>query len=83
MFKGWNELKNIAKDDRNAFPHLMGNTYSPEKFLFAHTDYQRTEASYKALVEGLFGDGACNRIDPPKPSWILQVFRIKFLILIK
>lgn len=46
---------------------MLENIYSPEKFRFRHTHIQRTEASYKAFVAGLFGDEAWEHIQvPPK-----------------
>lgn len=44
--------------------------------MFRHTDFQRTEASYKAFVEGLFGDESYINItinSPPKPDMLLMV----------
>lgn len=69
-------MRDLAIVYKNAFPSLIGSAYSPDKFLFQHTNYQRTEGSYKAFVEGLFGEGAYNSfsIDPlPKPSMLLNV----------
>lgn len=45
----------------------MENIYDPEKFLFRYTNTQRTEASYKAFVEGLFGENAYQHIQVPAP----------------
>lgn len=74
--KGWNEMRDLAMVYKAAFPDVIGNSYSPEQFLFRHTDYQRTEGSYKAFAEGLFGEGAYNwfTIHPPvNPSMLLNV----------
>ncbi|KAG4072824.1 hypothetical protein HA402_001613, partial [Bradysia odoriphaga] len=61
---GWNELKDLGKDYRNTFPDLFGNAYSSERLRFDHTTHysNRTEATFKAFVEGLFGDGSYNGI---------------------
>ncbi|XP_037028018.1 multiple inositol polyphosphate phosphatase 1-like [Bradysia coprophila] len=72
---GWNEIRDIALVYKSVFPALIENSYSPAKFLFRHTDYQRTEGSFKAFAEGLFGEGAYNSftIDPPvTPSMLLN-----------
>lgn len=64
---------------KSKFPALIGNSYSAEKFFFQHTDFQRSEASFKAFAEGLFGEGAYNSftIDPlPNPSMLLNVWPI-------
>lgn len=52
---GWNELKNIAIRYQRAFPTLLPSTYSRGKFFFQHTDTQRTQASFRAFADGLFG----------------------------
>lgn len=52
---GWNELETIAMRYQNAFPTLLPKTYDSKKYRFRHTDTQRTEASFRALADGLFG----------------------------
>lgn len=64
--QGWNDLKYLAINYQRIFPNLLENIYAPEKFLFRHTKRQRTEASYKAFVEGLFGDKAYDHIQVPQ-----------------
>lgn len=56
--QGWNDLKYMAIDYQRSFQNLIETRYSKEKFKFGFTNTQRTEASYKAFVEGLFGPGA-------------------------
>lgn len=63
--QGWNDLKYLAKNYQAIFPDILDNIYAQDKFLFRHTKTQRTEASYKAFVEGLFGENAYNHIPPP------------------
>lgn len=48
----------MAIDYQRTFQNLIEPRYSQEKFKFGFTDTQRTEASYKAFIEGLFGSGA-------------------------
>ncbi|KAJ6638015.1 Multiple inositol polyphosphate phosphatase 1 [Pseudolycoriella hygida] len=57
---GWNEIRDLAMVYKSVFPSLIGDSYSAEKFHFRHTDYQRTEGTFKAFAEGLFGEGAYN-----------------------
>lgn len=67
--QGWTDMKYIALNYQRIFPNVLENIYSPEKFLFRHTKRQRTEASYKAFVEGLFGESANEHIKlPPIPE---------------
>lgn len=40
------------------FPEILENVYDQQKYLFKYTSTQRTEASFKAFVEGLFGESA-------------------------
>ncbi|XP_037908515.1 multiple inositol polyphosphate phosphatase 1-like [Hermetia illucens] len=66
--QGWNDLKYMAQDYKNALPELLSQ-YDENEFLFRHTDTQRTEASYKAFVEGLFGPNAYQKVKvTPPPS---------------
>lgn len=69
-------MRDLAAVYKSVFPALIGNSYSAEKFRFRHTDFQRTEGSFKAFAEGLFGEGAYNTftIEPPaKISMLLNV----------
>ena len=52
---GWNELETIAMRYQIAFPTLLPKTYDSTKYRFRHTDAQRTEASFRAFADGLFG----------------------------
>jgi multiple inositol-polyphosphate phosphatase / 2,3-bisphosphoglycerate 3-phosphatase len=56
--QGWNDLKYMAIDYQRTFQHLIEPRYASDKFKFGYTDTQRTEASFKAFVEGLFGPNA-------------------------
>lgn len=40
------------------YPELFESNYTEQNYLFKHTKTQRTEASYKAFVEGLFGENS-------------------------
>lgn len=62
--QGWNDLKGMAEYYKGQYPSLVGE-YGADKFLFKHTNTQRTEASYKAFVDGLFGEGSHDRIPAP------------------
>lgn len=69
-------MKQLATDYKSAFPDLIGENYEADKFLFRHTDFQRSDASYKAFAEGLFGDESYLNItiDPPaSPDLLLMV----------
>lgn len=73
--QGWNELKQLAKDYQRAFPELLENVYSAEKFLFRHTVEQRAQASFGGFADGLFGDAFSTiELDPiPEPDMLLKV----------
>lgn len=51
---GWEELKFTAIRYQRHFPYIWESDYSPSKFSFRHTRAQRTEASFKAFVEGVY-----------------------------
>lgn len=56
--KGWNDMKFLAIHYQRVFPNILENIYDQQKFQFRYTQTQRTEASFKAFVEGLFGENA-------------------------
>ncbi|XP_037908832.1 multiple inositol polyphosphate phosphatase 1-like isoform X2 [Hermetia illucens] len=63
--QGWNDLKGIAEDYKEAYPTLLGREYEPSEYAFHHSGNQRTEASMMAFIEGLFGPGASENISQP------------------
>lgn len=56
-------MKFLGLDYQRTFQNLIDSHYSRDKFKFGYTDTQRTEASYKAFVEGLFGPAADSIIE--------------------
>lgn len=73
---GWNELNNIAMRYQLALPTLLPSTYSREKFLFLHTDTQRTQGSFKAFAERLVGYNEYRQVTPepiPQLDLLLRV----------
>uniref|UniRef100_A0A6B2E6E2 Multiple inositol polyphosphate phosphatase 1 n=1 Tax=Phlebotomus kandelakii TaxID=1109342 RepID=A0A6B2E6E2_9DIPT len=60
--QGWNDLKFLAKHYQRILPNLLPNIYTSDKYLFRHTNIQRTEASFRAFVEGLFGENAYHHV---------------------
>ncbi|XP_059613076.1 multiple inositol polyphosphate phosphatase 1-like [Phlebotomus argentipes] len=60
--QGWNDLKLLAQHYQRIFPNLLPNIYTQDKYLFRHTNIQRTEASFRAFVEGLFGPDAYQHV---------------------
>lgn len=70
-------MQNIARRYQQAFPNILTETYSPERFLFRHTNTERTNTSLRAFATGLFGEaGAQNVIyeDVPDFDWFLRPF---------
>lgn len=62
-------LQNIARRYQEIFPDLLPSTYSPERFLFRHTDSERTNQSARAFATGLFGaTGAGNVVYEEVPE---------------
>jgi len=73
---GWNELQKIAARYQKAFPTLLPATYSPESYFFRHSDTQRTQASFRAFADGLFGDDGHLQVTPgsiPERDLLLRV----------
>lgn len=66
---GWNELQSIATRYQRVFPTLLPKTYSRSKYLFQHSDTQRTQASFRAFADGLFGYNGYQQVAPePIPA---------------
>lgn len=73
---GWNELEGIASRYQRAFPSLLPTTYSHSKYTFQHSDTQRTQASFRAFADGLFGFNAYQVVTPepiPPRDLLLRV----------
>lgn len=69
--QGWNDLKYMAIDYQRTFQKVIETQYSQEKFRFGYTNTQRTEASFKAFFEGLFGPNQMLDIQPETNKSIL------------
>lgn len=54
FLSGWEELKFIAIRYQRSFPLIWESVYNPVKFSFRYSKSQRTEASFKAFVEGFY-----------------------------
>lgn len=67
-YQGWEDMKGIAIRYKRIFPEIFDGVYDSDKYIFRHTDSQRTQASFRAFVEGLFGQDAHLRISPIPPS---------------
>ncbi|XP_055845413.1 multiple inositol polyphosphate phosphatase 1-like isoform X1 [Episyrphus balteatus] len=61
-FQGWEDLKYLAITLQKIFPNIMLKEYDSEHFVFHHTQTQRTEESFKAFAEGLFGPNVYQNI---------------------
>lgn len=77
--QGWNDLKGIAQHYKAQYPGLLGGSYSADKFLFRHTNTQRTQASYQGFVDGLFGDNAHKDIPAPNVPAQDTLLRVSWL----
>ncbi|EAT36389.1 AAEL011510-PA [Aedes aegypti] len=65
--QGWDDLKLLAMREKDRFFEILSGPYDEQRYLFKHTNSQRTEASFKAFVEGLFGNELYDSI-PTKPD---------------
>uniref|UniRef100_A0A1B0CIG3 Multiple inositol polyphosphate phosphatase 1 n=2 Tax=Lutzomyia longipalpis TaxID=7200 RepID=A0A1B0CIG3_LUTLO len=73
--QGWEDLRGIAKYFQQQFPQRFPRKYSEEKFFFRHTNKQRTEASFQAFAEGLFGSYANVKTAPiPDKDTLLRPY---------
>lgn len=74
--QGWNDLKGIGQYFKAQFPTLFPE-YSQDKYYFQYTKSQRTEASYKGFVAGLFGEGSdayISAIKSPEVDTLLKPY---------
>uniref|UniRef100_A0A1B6GTD8 Multiple inositol polyphosphate phosphatase 1 n=2 Tax=Cuerna arida TaxID=1464854 RepID=A0A1B6GTD8_9HEMI len=63
--QGKQDLYFMGRRLRSYFPELLSNSvYSPEKFVFRHTDTPRTKESAEYFAKGIFG----LTIDEPSPQ---------------
>lgn len=65
--QGYKELAGIAHNFRRYLPNLFGARFDEADFHFRHTDTERTRSSFRAFVNGLFGDNAHKQIDAEQP----------------
>ncbi|XP_055911940.1 multiple inositol polyphosphate phosphatase 1 [Eupeodes corollae] len=65
--QGWEDLKSLAKTYQRQYPSILTKDYRSENFLFRHTEIQRTEESFKAYAEGLFGPNVWQNIHVSRP----------------
>lgn len=70
-------MRKIAQNYKRIFPTLFDTNYSTKNYHFLHTNTQRTEASYKAFVQGLFGKINSEKIQKPilpEKEFLLKVY---------
>lgn len=75
--QGYQDMQTNAKYYKNLFSELLTNIYTPEKFKFRYTNTERTNSSYHAFIDGLFGPGSNERISippPPNPDYLLRPY---------
>uniref|UniRef100_A0A182N988 Multiple inositol polyphosphate phosphatase 1 n=1 Tax=Anopheles dirus TaxID=7168 RepID=A0A182N988_9DIPT len=75
--QGWEDLKYMGMRVKEKYWQVFGTGYQPTKFMFRHTTTQRTEASFKAFVEGLFGREEAQRVRPTpatEPDLLLKPY---------
>lgn len=74
---GVTAMENIARRFQQAFPDILSETYSPDRFHFRHTETERTNTSIRAFASGLFGSAASQNVvyeDVPERDWLLRPF---------
>lgn len=70
-------MQNIARRLQAAFPQILTETYSPDRFYFRHTSGRRSNASIRAFATGLFGEIPAQDVvyeDVPANDWLLRPF---------
>ncbi|KAH8395305.1 hypothetical protein KR222_008568 [Zaprionus bogoriensis] len=74
-FQGYEDLRGTAKLYQRYYPSVLSSRYNDSYYLFRHTDTQRTEESFKAFAEGLFGDSSiAHAAEIPKEDLLLRPY---------
>ncbi|XP_026480413.1 multiple inositol polyphosphate phosphatase 1-like [Ctenocephalides felis] len=68
VYQGQEDLRLLARRFQSKYPQLMDSLYNPKQYEFRHTETQRTEYSFKAFAEGLFGPSSVSIHLPPPPK---------------
>lgn len=72
---GWNEAMGIANRYQRAYPTLLQGSYNRNQFTFRNTNRQRTQATIRAFMDGLWGRDAYQQVfvEPvPEPDRLLR-----------
>uniref|UniRef100_A0A1B6DXK1 Multiple inositol polyphosphate phosphatase 1 n=2 Tax=Clastoptera arizonana TaxID=38151 RepID=A0A1B6DXK1_9HEMI len=56
--QGYSDFLFLAKRMKTQFPDILGTSYSADKFVFRHSETERTAKSASSFAEGLFGKDA-------------------------
>lgn len=59
--EGWEEIGYLARQYQKMFPKLFDKTYSKNVYEFRHTNQMKTNSSFKAFANGLFGPAVVDR----------------------
>lgn len=74
---GIHAIRNIARRFQQRFPQILTETYSPDRFLFRHSDAQRDNDSIRAFASSLFGESGSQYViyeDVPEVDKLLRAF---------
>ncbi|KAH8364475.1 hypothetical protein KR084_007264 [Drosophila pseudotakahashii] len=73
--QGYEDLKGTATLYKRLFPSVLPSTYNDTYYYFRHTGRQRTDASFRAFAEGLFGtNNSAHPAETPKTDMLLRPF---------
>lgn len=73
------QVRNIARRYQQAFPTILTDTYSRERFFFRHSPSDRSNSSIRAFATGLFGETEAQNVvyeDVPSRDMLLSPFDI-------
>lgn len=72
-------MRVVSKGLQKMFPQLFDKKYSKHAYKFLYAKERRTRDSYRAFVEGLFGDKAYEHIRPPQITEDELLLKVKKL----
>lgn len=53
---GWSAMVGIGRRYQQFFPAALPGTYNRDRYIFRHTNTQRSQGSLRAFADGLFGE---------------------------
>ena len=80
---GWNIMQGLGQRFQERFPTLLPTQYNRQRFVFRHTNQQRSEGSVRAFATGIFGRFDNVEFEPVPENDILLRVKVLFFVCLK